>query len=166
MGFKRNDWICRSPSAGVRLADIELRVRHDGLNESLATELPRLPDGSMVVIARRLTDGIVSDKTILEHRYIIQTCKSCDAEMLRDPLYRSWKNDYCQNCNREIKRKENRQSAKSYRIRNELVKKPALVQCAHCETCFTPKRSTSKFCSTRCRVAAHRASNRAILPSI
>ena len=29
--------------------------------------------------------------------------------------------------------------------------------CAHCSAEFTPKRSTARFCSTACRVAAHRA---------
>jgi endogenous inhibitor of DNA gyrase (YacG/DUF329 family) len=29
--------------------------------------------------------------------------------------------------------------------------------CAHCGSAFTPKRSTGRFCSLRCRVAAHRA---------
>jgi len=30
--------------------------------------------------------------------------------------------------------------------------------CKHCSASFTPKRSTAQFCSTACRVAAHRAS--------
>jgi len=29
--------------------------------------------------------------------------------------------------------------------------------CQHCGATFTPKRSTARFCSTRCRVAAHRS---------
>ena len=32
-----------------------------------------------------------------------------------------------------------------------------LQSCAHCGTSFEPKRSTARYCSTRCRVAAHRA---------
>ena len=31
--------------------------------------------------------------------------------------------------------------------------------CSHCGATFTPKRSTARFCSTRCRVAAHRATS-------
>lgn len=34
------------------------------------------------------------------------------------------------------------------------------MHCAHCETDFTPKRTTAKYCSTRCRAAAW-ARNRA-----
>ena len=32
-----------------------------------------------------------------------------------------------------------------------------ISSCAHCGATFTPKRSTARYCSTRCRVAAHRA---------
>jgi len=28
------------------------------------------------------------------------------------------------------------------------------MRCAHCEAEFTPKRTTGKYCSTRCRCAA------------
>jgi hypothetical protein len=28
------------------------------------------------------------------------------------------------------------------------------MRCAHCEAEFTPKRTTGKYCSTRCRAAA------------
>ena len=34
------------------------------------------------------------------------------------------------------------------------------MRCAHCEAEFTPKRTTGKYCSTRCRCAAWQ-SNRA-----
>ena len=30
------------------------------------------------------------------------------------------------------------------------------IACVHCAAVFTPKRSTARYCSTRCRVAAHR----------
>jgi hypothetical protein len=30
------------------------------------------------------------------------------------------------------------------------------IACVHCGAVFTPKRSTARYCSTRCRVAAHR----------
>jgi hypothetical protein len=29
--------------------------------------------------------------------------------------------------------------------------------CEHCDEAFTPKRADARFCSTKCRVAAHRA---------
>jgi hypothetical protein len=128
-------------------------VRRDGLAESLATELPRLDDGTMVLVARYLTD----DQTITERRFTLQPCQSCTADMLRDPHRRSWKADHCQSCLREIKRASNRKSAKTYRINNGMVKTPLFVDCAHCGERFAPKRSTARFCSTACRVAAHRA---------
>ena len=31
------------------------------------------------------------------------------------------------------------------------------LPCDHCGATFTPERSTARYCSTRCRVAAHRA---------
>jgi len=37
------------------------------------------------------------------------------------------------------------------------IPKAAEVSCDYCGTTFQPKRSTAKFCSTRCRVAANRA---------
>jgi hypothetical protein len=32
------------------------------------------------------------------------------------------------------------------------------MRCAHCEAEFAPRRSTGKYCSTRCRCAAWQAS--------
>ena len=157
MAYQRNDWINTSPLAGVRLADIVLRTRRDGLAESLATELPRLDDGTVVLLAQYLTDGIVSDQTITRKRFTLQPCQSCSADMLRDPLRRSWQADHCQRCLREIKRASNRKSAKTYRINNGMVKTPLFVDCAHCGERFAPKRSTATFCTAKCRVAAHRA---------
>jgi hypothetical protein len=34
------------------------------------------------------------------------------------------------------------------------------IKCAECGERFTPIRSTARFCSTRCRMAAHRADKR------
>lgn len=39
---------------------------------------------------------------------------------------------------------------------------PSLIKCTHCGSAFQPRRSTAQFCSTRCRVAAHRASGRIV----
>jgi hypothetical protein len=45
------------------------------------------------------------------------------------------------------------------RQRAEQRKENQPVACIHCGSEFTPKRSTAQFCSTRCRVAAHRATH-------
>jgi hypothetical protein len=34
------------------------------------------------------------------------------------------------------------------------------MRCAHCETEFTPKRNTGRFCSAKCRAAAWQAQQR------
>lgn len=71
---------------------------------------------------------------------------------------------------REVQRDE--QAAERRRANNaEWMRKhrassrhdPQPVACSHCGASFTPKRSTARFCSTACRVAAHRAS-RALQP--
>ena len=157
MAYQRNDWISTSPSSGVRLADLVLKAGPNGLAESIATELPRLDDGTMVLAVRLLTSGLIGAPQILEKVLTLQRCHTCGEEMLRDPYSRSWKADHCQTCNREIKRSSNRKAAKTYRINNGLVKTLLFVECAHCGNRFVPKRSTATFCSTKCRVANHRA---------
>ena len=47
------------------------------------------------------------------------------------------------------KRKQQRREAAAHR----------LSTCEHCGASFTPQRSTARFCSSRCRTAAHRASS-------
>lgn len=44
--------------------------------------------------------------------------------------------------------------------RDANIPKAAEVLCQKCGTMFQPKRSTAKFCSTRCRVAFNRASGK------
>jgi hypothetical protein len=62
----------------------------------------------------------------------------------------------CAACNIERTLERNRANARSWRQRKGLIKRPDEQQCPHCLETFTPKRSTAQFCSTRCRVAAHR----------
>ena len=52
------------------------------------------------------------------------------------------------------RRKRNAKWMQQHRAAN--ISKPALTPCAHCGEHFQPQRSTARFCSTRCRVAAHR----------
>ncbi len=52
----------------------------------------------------------------------------------------------------------NRERVARHRARHFRPKQP--VACAHCGTSFTPQRSTAKYCSSACRVAACRQRNK------
>ena len=66
---------------------------------------------------------------------------------LRELLWTEERQNNRRNRNAEWMRKQRAQSKQD---------RPT-ASCAHCGTEFAPKRSTAQFCSTRCRVAAHRA---------
>jgi len=53
------------------------------------------------------------------------------------------------------RRDQNAEWMRKHRAENQ--QHQHLASCAHCGAEFTPKRSTARFCSTACRVAAHRA---------
>jgi hypothetical protein len=61
----------------------------------------------------------------------------------------------CRDCTRERVRKNSVLTSRAYRARNRKKSEP--TACAHCGEQFTPKRSDARYCSARCRVAAHRA---------
>jgi hypothetical protein len=42
-------------------------------------------------------------------------------------------------------------------IRDVQALRPKTFACAYCGAEFTPRRNSARFCSVRCRVAAHRA---------
>jgi hypothetical protein len=63
----------------------------------------------------------------------------------------------CAACKVERKRAKHREFSRSYRRRHGLVQSFGIESCSHCGEVFSPKRSTARFCSARCRVAAHRA---------
>jgi len=73
----------------------------------------------------------------------------------------------CKGCNRTIGFRANsyasatlfctRTCAASYVARGGLVED---IACQHCGSAFTPARSDAKYCSGKCRVAAHRAKDR------
>lgn len=63
----------------------------------------------------------------------------------------------CCHCQQTLERQWNRKAARTYRIDNGMAKTPLWVHCNHCGERFAPQRSTARFCSTACRVAAHRA---------
>jgi hypothetical protein len=55
----------------------------------------------------------------------------------------------------EARRAANREWMQKHRAATRTARSPQ--PCSHCGATFTPKRSTAQFCSTACRVAAHRA---------
>jgi predicted RNA-binding Zn-ribbon protein involved in translation (DUF1610 family) len=55
-------------------------------------------------------------------------------------------------------RRQTRERVRRYRDRHRQPKEP--VACQHCGAAFTPARSTARFCSPKCRVAAHRQAAR------
>jgi len=68
-----------------------------------------------------------------------------------------WHDSQCNECR---KAEQNRNRVAAFRQRN---KKPKVqIQCEHCGQAFNPQRSTAKFCSTKCRVAAKRAKDNAV----
>jgi ribosomal protein L32 len=85
-------------------------------------------------------------------------CPNCghDAASLvtnhRSPIQRC-----CRVCRLDHERAMARLAARRRRRAKGEVTTPAVIPCTHCGTIFTPKRSTAQFCSTACRVAAHRA---------
>jgi hypothetical protein len=62
----------------------------------------------------------------------------------------------CNHCELDRQRTFNRKAAKNYRVRNGLIKTPLFVDCQQCGKRFQPKRSTARYCSSTCRVKAHR----------
>jgi hypothetical protein len=57
-------------------------------------------------------------------------------------------------CRKQHRRQKNTATVQRLRERR---RDDRWQNCAQCSTEFTPKRSTARFCSTACRVAAHRA---------
>ena len=81
-------------------------------------------------------------------------CKSCGREMVSGT-------DICKHCKRDRVRQMNAARSRRYRYRAGLVKHRFIETCPVCGKEFRPKRSTARFCSSRCRVASHRAAKEA-----
>jgi ferredoxin len=62
----------------------------------------------------------------------------------------------CNHCELDWQRKLHRQYSQDYRIRHGLVNPRFSATCDHCGVTFRPKRSTRRFCSSSCRLKAHR----------
>ena len=82
-----------------------------------------------------------------------KTCQQCGQLYLgRGPggKFSSWVTPfYCSVGCRTEARRQRRAEAREPKKR---------IKCVQCSERFTPQRSTARFCSARCRVAAHRAS--------
>ena len=163
MPFQQNDYIHRYPSSGVRLEDIALKEQQSLYTDLLCpfTDQPYPPE------RRTITFKVWVEYWFQPHgwgfrEFKLHKCNHCGAEMLRDPKSKSWRADYCNHCQKKHKRFENRQAAKAYRQRNRhktiVVHEP--IACSHCGERFNPQRSTAKYCSTNCRVAAHRSKSK------
>ena len=94
--------------------------------------------------------GVV-ERTMVFHRV---SCPDCGRHMCAG-------RPRCNHCQLDRDRFHNRRASRSYRIRNGLVKTPLFKECGHCGARFQPARSTAQFCSSRCRVASHRAAKEA-----
>lgn len=87
------------------------------------------------------------------------TCPNCghDAAGLhvndRSPIQRC-----CKACRLNHELTMSRLAARRRRRAKGEVTTPQWMHCTHCSSVFQPKRSTAQFCSTKCRVAAHRKS--------
>ena len=78
-------------------------------------------------------------------------CRECQSPIAIDSPYMENLWPFCGNvCERRYRTRRGREQ-----YRQAHPAKPA--NCGHCQASFTPLRSTARYCSTRCRVAAHRA---------
>ena len=64
----------------------------------------------------------------------------------------------CNPCKAERTKTLQRAAEARFRAKKATPKQP--VACAHCNTPFTPQRSTARFCSTTCRVRSLRRAQR------
>lgn len=79
-------------------------------------------------------------------------CKLCRRKMAGHGV-----KGVCAHCKLAEEREKAAMRSRRYRTRNGLTKAPGVTRCQHCGNTFTPKRSTAKFCSDKCRIASHRA---------
>ena len=83
----------------------------------------------------------------LVYRFRRKTCRTCE----QDFYGRGFNWDAPFYCSVGCKTKARRL------VRAEAREPKKRIKCAQCGERFTPIRSTARFCSTRCRMAAHRA---------
>lgn len=104
-------------------------------------------------------------------RIVMYRVKECPCGVVERMHVKSW---LCTACRRRRRAEQNRRT-QFYRRRHERylrklatgvvvhypygsIIEPRSVPCQQCAEAFQPRRTTAKFCSTRCRVAWHRRS--------
>jgi hypothetical protein len=100
-----------------------------------------------------------------DFRYIKKKCAGCGKTGIRASATR------CSECSENHRRQLNTARQRRLRAiragRAEVIThvgrhvtyrevKPVAFTCQHCGSMFSPKRTTAKFCSPKCRVAAYR----------
>ena len=117
-------------------------------------------DGPFDIISVELTTANSSIFGLEEtqRRYLKVKCRECGRAMVqgKGAVYKTVPTDICTYCERDHQRSFARNRSRRYRQRHGLVKHLPIQQCAQCGWLFEPKRSTARFCSTTCRVKAHR----------
>jgi hypothetical protein len=87
-------------------------------------------------------------------------CQRCGGKLYRidwydERTYPSGNQRHCPPCSRERARDMSRERGRRYRTRHR--RRLPTASCACCGGPFRPERTTGRYCSPRCRVAAHRA---------
>ena len=83
-----------------------------------------------------------------DRRYIKSNCSTCGRAMVGG--------GECNYCERDRRRQQSAMRSRRYRYRHGIVQLRSFQSCPVCGKEFLPKRSTARFCSTTCRVKAHR----------
>ena len=111
------------------------RSKDEGPFDIVTVELTWIGDG---------TDGPFKK----DRHYIKSNCSTCGRGMVGG--------GECNYCVRDRRRRQSAMHSRFYRRRHGIVKDRFLETCPVCGKEFRPKRSTARFCSTTCRVKAHR----------
>lgn len=86
-----------------------------------------------------------------------RTCPNCGHDAANLCSTASLIQRCCKNCRLDHERAMARNAAKRRRRAKGEVTTPLTKACETCGEMFSVKRSTARFCSTKCRVAAHRS---------
>jgi hypothetical protein len=111
-------------------------------------------------------EAMIADMAAFLPHEVEKVCADCGVEYSMKPCAR-----YCEECaawrrglaNRMQQQRRRRREKRQRQIAAGLLKGTSFfsilvsIPCAHCGDPFKPQRTTGRYCSTRCRVAAHRA---------
>jgi hypothetical protein len=115
---------------------------------------------------RAIEEHIRAMAPFLPPAEVERPCVGCGIDTWMKPQAR-----YCEECEAANRAKANRANQRRRRRRETNRRQRQAghlksagffsmlvhVPCAHCGEPFKPERTTARYCSTRCRVAAHRA---------